>query len=110
MSSAGRRTSFRPGRSSITGRVAAAVITATAWSRVRDLDGRPSWPLGVSASSATLRTTRSFASALWVPIIHPCWSGGMLVFVEDAAEPVPPADVKVRDLFGVGYRFGGAGA
>ena len=55
MSSAGRRTSFRPGRSSVTGRVRAAVITATAWSRVRDLDGRPSWPLGVSARAATLR-------------------------------------------------------
>ena len=24
-------------------------MTATAWSRVRDLDGRPCWPLGVSA-------------------------------------------------------------
>src|SRR6516162_6332758 len=41
MSSAGRRTSFRPGRSSITGRVRAVVMTAAAWSRVRDLDGRP---------------------------------------------------------------------
>ena len=63
MSSAGRRTSFRPGRSSITGRVRAAVMTATAWSRVSDLDGRPSWPLGVSARAATLRVTRSLASA-----------------------------------------------
>src|SRR5690242_19496965 len=25
---------------------------------------------------------------LWVPIIHPCWSGGMPILVEDAAEPV----------------------
>src|SRR6201990_266281 len=63
MGSAGRRTSFRPGRSSITGRVRAAGITATAWSRVRDLDGRPSWPLGVSARAATLRLIRSLASA-----------------------------------------------
>jgi hypothetical protein len=39
------------------------VMTATAWSRVRDLDGRPSWPLGVSARMATLRLTRSLASA-----------------------------------------------
>ena len=38
-------------------------MTATAWSRVRDLDGRPSWPLGVSARAATLRLTRSLASA-----------------------------------------------
>ena len=38
-------------------------MTATAWSRVSDLDGRPSWPLGVSARAATLRLTRSLASA-----------------------------------------------
>ena len=63
MSSAGRRTSLRPGRSSITGRVRAAVMTAMAWSRVRDLDGRPGWPLGVSARVATLRLIRSLASA-----------------------------------------------
>src|ERR1700761_6710403 len=24
---------------------------------------------------------------LWVPIIHPCWSGSMLVLVEGASEP-----------------------
>jgi hypothetical protein len=35
--------------------------------------------------------------AVRVPIIHPCWSGGMLVFVKDAAEPVPSVDVHVRD-------------
>src|SRR5215831_8912742 len=63
MSSAGRRTSFRPGRSSITGRVRAVVMTAAAWSRVSDLDGRPCWPLGASARAATLRATRSLASA-----------------------------------------------
>ena len=38
-------------------------MTARAWSRVRDLDGRPCWPLGVSARAATLRVTRSLASA-----------------------------------------------
>ena len=38
-------------------------MTAAAWSRVRDLDGRPCWPLGVSAGVATLRATRSLASA-----------------------------------------------
>jgi len=30
----------------------------------------------------------------------------MLVLVEDAAEPVPSADLEVRDLLRVGYRFG----
>jgi hypothetical protein len=30
----------------------------------------------------------------------------MSVLVEDAAEPVPSADVEVRDLLSVGYRFG----
>ena len=38
MSSAGRRTSFSPGRNSSTGRVRAAVMTATACSRVSDFD------------------------------------------------------------------------
>ena len=47
----------------ITGRVLAAVITATAWSRDRLLVGRPVCPLGVSTSRATLRATRSRASA-----------------------------------------------
>ena len=40
-----------------------------------------------------------------MPIIHPCWSGGMPVFVEDAAEPVPSADIEVRDPFRIGNRF-----
>jgi hypothetical protein len=46
------------------------------------------------------------ARVLWVPIIHPCWSGSMLVLVEDAAESVSPADIEVRDLLGIGNRFG----
>ena len=33
-------------------------------------------------------------------------TGSMLVLVEDAAEPVPSADLEVRDLLRVGYRFG----
>ena len=37
-------------------------ITATAWSRVSDLNGRPSWPLGCRPGPATLRH-RSLASA-----------------------------------------------
>src|ERR1035441_3376601 len=44
--------------------------------------------------------------AVWVPTIHPCWSGSMPVLVEGAAEPVPSADVEVRDLLRVGHRFG----
>jgi hypothetical protein len=34
---------------------------------------------------------------LWVPIIHPCWSGSMPVLVEGAAEPVPSADIQLRE-------------
>jgi hypothetical protein len=37
--------------------------------------------------------SRQAAPRLWVPIIHPCWSGSMLVFVEDAAEAVESADI-----------------
>jgi hypothetical protein len=55
ISAAGRRASLRPGRSSVTGSVAAAAMTAAAWSGVRDLDGRPGRPWGVSAGAATLR-------------------------------------------------------
>ena len=40
---------------------------------------------------------RSFAVALRVPIIHPCWSGSMPVFVEGAAEPLPSADIEMRE-------------
>ena len=43
---------------------------------------------------------------LWVPNIHPCWSGGVLVFAEDAAEPVPSSDVQARDPLGIGDRVG----
>ena len=44
--------------------------------------------------------------AVRVPIIHPCWSGGMLVFVESAAEPVLSSDVQARDPLGIGDRVG----
>jgi hypothetical protein len=43
---------------------------------------------------------------LWVPIIHLCWSGRMPVLVEGAAEPVPSADIEVRDLLRIGNRLG----
>src|SRR6516162_5277219 len=38
-------------------------IRATAWPKLSDLDGRPSWPPGVSTSVAILRRTLPFASA-----------------------------------------------
>lgn len=39
---------------------------------------------------------------LWLPIIRPCWSGSMQVFVEDAAKAVSSADIEVRDLLRIG--------
>ena len=45
-------------------------------------------------------------SALSVPIIHPCWSGSMSILVEGAAEPVPSADIEVRDPLRICNRFG----
>ena len=44
--------------------------------------------------------------AVWVPIIHPCWSGSMSVLVEGAAESVSSADIEVRDPLRIGDRFG----
>ena len=32
---------------------------------------------------------------LWVPIIHPRWSGSMQVLVDGAAEPLPSADIML---------------
>jgi hypothetical protein len=43
---------------------------------------------------------------LWVPIIHPRWSGSMSVLVESAAESVSSADIEVRDPLRIGDRFG----
>src|SRR5689334_9181245 len=45
------------------------------------------------------------AVALSVPIIHPCWSGSISILVEGAAEPVPSADIEVRDPLRTGNRF-----
>jgi hypothetical protein len=50
------------------------------------------------------------ARTLWVPITHPCWSGSMPVFVEGAAEPVPSADIEVRDPLRIGNPVRAAGA
>ena len=38
--------------------------------------------------------------------LRPCCSGGMLVFVDDAAEPVVAADVEVGDPVRIGDRVG----
>lgn len=37
------------------------------------------------------------AMNLWVPIIRPCWSGSMPVFVEGCRPSVSSADIEVRD-------------
>jgi hypothetical protein len=60
----------------------------------------PSHALGVHAHQHVNGVT------LRVPIIHPCWSGGMLVLVESAAEPVLSSDVQARDPLGIGDRVG----
>lgn len=44
-------------------------------------------------------------STLWVPNIHPCRSGRVLVLVQNAAEPVASSHVQVDDVGGAGYRF-----
>ena len=46
-----------------------------------------------NAEGMSTRAPRS-SSSLWVPIIHPCWSGSMPVLVEDAAEAVASVDVE----------------
>ena len=43
---------------------------------------------------------------VWVPIIHPCWSGSMPVLVEGATEPVPSADIQLCDPLTIGNRLG----
>lgn len=69
-----------------------------------------------SGQSRPPRTTRDIdwprsgsgcvTPSLWVPIHHPCWSSGMFVRVESAAEPIFSADVQTRDLPWFGDRFG----
>ena len=41
---------------------------------------------------------------LCMPNLHPCCSGCMLVFVDDAAEPVVAADVQAGDAVRIGNR------
>ena len=52
------------------------------------------------------RAVQELMPALWVPIIHPCWSGSMPVLVKGAAEPVPSADIQLRDPLRTGNRIG----
>jgi hypothetical protein len=51
-------------------------------------------------------TTTTSDNALWVPTIHPRWSGGISILVEGAAEPVPSAGTEARDPLRIGNRFG----
>jgi hypothetical protein len=46
------------------------------------------------------------AATLWVPINHPPYSSGVLVFVKGAAESILSMDVQVQDLPWLGDRFG----
>ena len=58
----------------------------------------PSAGLREHAGVTTLRAAwEAECRAVRVPIIHPCWSAGMPVLVEGAAEPVLSADVQLRD-------------
>ena len=66
---------------------------------------RPDWAdRAVLAALAKLLPGR--LRLLWMPIIHPCWSGSMPVLVEGASEPVPSADIQLRDPLPIGNRLG----
>ena len=58
------------------------------------------------AGGGRWRLARITSTTVWVPIIHPCWSGRMSILVEGTAEPVPSADIEVRDPLRIGNRFG----
>jgi hypothetical protein len=99
-------------------------MTAMAWSRVRDWEGRPGWPLGVSARAATLRAIRSLASACRmafereVPHAHrgggvPGRHGGQRlpdVGGSQVAELAGSDDLqdRLQDVLVLRHRFGGA--
>ncbi len=53
--------------------LSAAARSADAWSKVRLLLGRPACPFGVSTSVATLRPTRSRASAWRIARVSALW-------------------------------------
>ena len=91
-----------------------AMIPVTASTQqIRDALGRTR--LGAVLTSSRWRGDRSAdqfvtaAVAPWVPVIHPCWSGGMPVLVEGAAEPVRSADIEARGPLWIGHRFRAAG-
>jgi len=71
-------------------------MTAAAWSRVRDSDGRPPRPLGVSARAATLRETRFAGDALLAPAAAPKLIAACL------RRPAP--DYPIRDIAGLTER------
>lgn len=64
-----------------------AVVNVLSRSRIknRKLPARP--PRSISRLRAGETPLNLQHSTLWVPIIHPCRSGGMQVLVEDAAAP-----------------------
>jgi Tetratricopeptide repeat len=70
------------------------------------LDEAEDWYRRSLAINEELGNRPGLAVTLWVPIVHPCWSGSMSVLVEGAAEPVPSADVEVRDPLRIGSRSG----
>ena len=57
-------------------------------------------------AGVVFRAVVRISGALWVPTIHPCWSGSMPVLVEGATEPVPSADIQLRDPLTIGNRLG----
>ena len=77
------------------------------------------WPEDSDAATAATRSALAYPDdewqrkgatlsdkTVWVPIIHPCWSGSMPVLVEGASEPVPSADIELRDPLTIGNRLG----
>jgi len=62
--------------------------------------------MAILSLSGVMRLRKITFAAVWVPIIHPCWSGSVPVLVEGATEPVPSADIQLRDPFRIGNRFG----
>jgi hypothetical protein len=50
---------------------------------------------GIDSDTVLVLNGLSYAGSgwLWVPVIHPCWSGSVPVLVEGAAEPIASADI-----------------
>jgi len=61
---------------------------------------------GVEVSIPTLPPPlHSFQQRCACRKLRPCWSGGVVVLVEDAAQPLSSADAQVDDLGLVGDRW-----